>query len=335
MAKRAENEYIFADAYIGSFSKNLMTKKDFMRVATSKDLDSAETILREYGYGEADELKVGDIEAFIRREQNRLFDLIYDTLPERAELGFYLYPFDYHNVKVCLKAEILGLTPDSNYLVSTGSIDWMKIVSMVRDRNYAFMPVQMKHGIIEAMDRYSKSQDPQDIDIILDKACHKHMIEDAEATEEEFLIGMVRTKIDTLNISSFVRLKQLKKSIDFFKYVFLEGGNIPLDLLMGAYEDPYARVGEKLEAYGYKEVFVKGGKVLQDTGDYSLFEKLRDDKIMEWNKQAKYESFGIVPIAGYWYAKELEIDNLRITLTGKLFGFAPEEIEERLREPYV
>lgn len=335
MAKRKTDEYIFADAYIGSFSKNLMTKKDYMRVATSKDLDAAEAILREYGYGEAQELKDGDIEAFIRREQNKLFDLIYDTLPEQNELSLCLYPFDYHNVKVCLKAELLGLTPDANYLVSTGAIDWMKVVAMVRDRNYAFMPVHMKNAIIEAMDIYSKSEDPQDIDIILDKACYKHMLEDAEATEEEFLIGLVKVKIDTINLNTLVRLKQLKKSWDFFKYVYIEGGNIPLDIFQSSYDENYSRLGEKIESYGYKDVMAVGAKAVAETGDYLLFEKMLYNKIMEYNKKAKYVTEGIVPIAGYWYGKELEIDNLRITLTGKLFGFTPEEIEERLREPYV
>ena len=42
-----------------------------------------------------------------------------------------------------------------------------------------------------------------------------------------------------------------------------------------------------------------------------------------------------MPISGYWYAKELEIDNLRIILTGILIGSTPEEIGEKLREPYV
>ena len=48
--------------------------------------------------------------------------------------------------------------------------------------------------------------------------------------------------------------------------------------------------------------------------------------MMEFNKKAKYLTFGIVPIAGYWYAKEVEIDNLRIILTGILIGSSAEQI---------
>ena len=106
MAKRKIEEYTFADAYIGSFTRNLMSRKDMMRLASCKDLKAAEAVLQEFGYGEAKELYDDDIEWFIRREQNKLFDLIYDTVPERKELSMCLFPYDYHNIKVCLKSEL-------------------------------------------------------------------------------------------------------------------------------------------------------------------------------------------------------------------------------------
>lgn len=335
MAKNKKTDYIFADAYIGSFSKNMMTKKDLMRVATCSDLDQAETVLREYGYGEAKELKDGEIEGFIKREKNKLYNMVFSTIPDKKALDFMLYPFDYHNVKVCLKSELLGLTPDKYKLVSTGSIEWMKIVAMVRDRNYNFMPLPMKYAIKEALDLYSRSKDPQDIDIVLDKACYKNMLEDASKTKEEFLIGLVKMKIDILNLSSFVRLKMLHKTWDFYKHIFIECGNVNLDTIIQSYEEPFARLGEKLDLYGYKELLTYGGKELEESGDFSLFEKISEDIIMKYNKNAKYVPFGVVPIAGYLHGKDIEIDNLRIVLVGKRYGFSQKEIEERLRDTYV
>ena len=335
MAKRKTQEYIFADAYIGCFSKNLMSKKDCMRIATSRDFESAETVLREFGYGDVPELRDGNIEAFIRREQGKLYRLIFDTIPDREELALHLFPFDYHNVKVCLKAELLGITPDENYLVSTGSIDWMKTVAMVRDRNFSFMRPHMKEGINEAMEYFGKSKDPQDIDIILDKACYKDMIEKAEETQEQFVLDMVKTKIDLINLNTFVRCKKLGKPWDFFKKTFLEGGNVKYELLGECYQEGYGRIGEKLQPYGYENIMAEGAKNLQDTGDYTVFERMLADRLMEQNKKAKFQLFGIAPIAGYWFGKLVELDNLRLALNGNKFGFPPEEIEERLREPYV
>lgn len=335
MAKREHEEYTFADAYIGSFTKNLMTRQDMMRLASSKDLKAAEAVLQEFGYGEAKELYDDDIEWFIRREQNKLFNLIYDTLPERKELSLCLFPYDYHNVKVCLKSEFLGITPTEDHLMSNGDIDWKHMVAMVRDRNYSAMPATMKNAIIEVVDLFGRSGDPQEIDIILDKACYRQMLEAAEDTGEEFLIGIVKRQIDVLNLKTFVRLREIKKPWSFFQKVYLPGGNISEQFFVSSYEEAYGQVADKLGPYGLREAMAEGGQELKETGDFALFEKLCDDAMMHFNKQAKYETFGIVPIAGYWYAKELEIDNLRIILTGILIGSTPEQISEKLREPYV
>ena len=335
MAWRKYDEYTFADAYIGCFTKNLMSWQDMMRLASCKDLPSAEAILQEFGYGEAKELYEDDIEWFIRREQNKLYDLIYDTLPERKELALCLLPFDYHNIKVCLKAEFLGILPSEDLLVSTSDSDWKKLVAMVRDRNYAFMPPIMKNAIVEATDLFSRGGDPQEIDIIMDQACYRQMIQDAEKTGEEFLVGIVKLQIDINNLKTFVRLRQMGKPWSFFRKVFLPGGNISSELLISCYEEPYNQVADKLVPYGLSQAMAEGGRVISETGEFALFEKLCDNRMMEFNKRAKYETFGIVPIAGYWYAKEVEIDNLRIILTGILIGSSPEQISEKLRDPYV
>ena len=335
MAKRKENDYIFADAFIGCYVRNLMKRQDLMRLANCTDFDAAEALLQEFGYGESPEVKEGDVEAFIRREQNKLFDMIYNTLPERKELALYLYPYDYHNVKVCLKSELLGITPDDTFLMSTGDIEWNKMMAMIRDRNYMFMPVNMKHAIEEAMDLYSRGHDPQMIDIIMDKACYRDMLRATEESGEEFLIGIVKLQIDLLNLKAFVRLREIGKAWSFFQTVYLDGGNIQEQFYIQSWEEPYSQVADKLIPYGLKDMMAEGGRMIKEEGDFTLFEKMLEDALMEYNKKAKYLSFGIVPIAGYWLAKEVEIDNLRIVLTGILVGASPEETGERLREPYV
>lgn len=59
MAKRKIEEYTFADAYIGSFVKNMMNWQDMMRLTSCKDLKAAEAVLMEFGYAESKELQGG------------------------------------------------------------------------------------------------------------------------------------------------------------------------------------------------------------------------------------------------------------------------------------
>ncbi|XVG95410.1 V-type ATPase subunit [Eubacteriales bacterium KG127] len=328
-------EYTFATAYIGSFVSKLMSKQDLMRLAQAKDLAAIEGMLVEFGYGEAKELYEGDIEFFIRREQARLIKMIFSTVPRKEEMGLFTLPMDYHNVKVSLKSEFLGITPDDNNLVSSGGISQQMIMAMVKERNYIHMSAHMKTAIEEAVDAFSRSRDPQVIDLILDKACYEEMYEMALNVDVDFIINLVKKQIDILNLKTYVRLKEMKKTWNVFERVFLEHGEVPMILYTEHWEENYGQIAEHLAPYGLKEVLEKGSVQIVEKGDFSLFEKLCADALMEYNKTAKYESFGIAPIAAYWHAKEVEIDNLRIILLGKKVGLPPESIIERLREPYV
>ncbi|MGI6212008.1 MAG: V-type ATPase subunit [Anaerovoracaceae bacterium] len=336
MAKRSESEYIFADSYVGSNVARLMTTRDVMRVATSPDLESASVILREFGYDDDKYLHEGFIEPFIRREQRELYEEVFSVLPDRKELEFNLYPYDYNNLKVCLKAEQMGVVPDQlTNLMSTASIPPAVIVALVRDRNYDRMPPTMQRGVKEAIDAFARSKDPQVIDLILDRTCYLHMLEQARESEDDFLIEYVKMLIDAVNLSAFLRLRNLGKSWNFLKEIFIDGGHITSQMLIASFEEPASRVAEKVEPYGFGKAVAEGGKVLKETGSIATWEKLRDDAIMHYLKTAKFESFGVHPIQAYLCAKETEIDNLRVALSGVLFGFTPAEVEERLKESYV
>lgn len=180
----------------------------------------------------------------------------------------------------------------------------------------------MKEAVNRAAEVFGKGRDPQEIDIILDKACYSRMLNAAEKTENLFLINYVRLLIDILNVITFVRLRQMKKPWTFFSKVFLPGGQMAESLFVGGYEENYHKLAERFRPYGFAEIIEKGGEKVRETGMYSLLEKLCDNKRIEYIKDAKYISFGIEPAAAYLIAKDSEIKNLRMIFTGKIAGNA-------------
>lgn len=75
---------------------------------------------------------------------------------------------------------------------------------------------EMKQAVAEAADLFGRGGDPQEIDIIMDKACFSQIADAAEKSGDDFLIGFVRLQIDINNIKSFMRLRQIGKSMAFF-----------------------------------------------------------------------------------------------------------------------
>lgn len=335
MSRNKEDSYIFCAALMRASERTLLPEADLTKAAEAATFEDAMAVISEYGYGDGKALdNPRDFAKVLSAEEEKTYEFVFSALPEREELEFFQYSRDYHNAKAALKAEFLGIEPEK-YMTEGGKLSPKAMSDMIRERNFMFLSVHMKEAIAETIEVFGKSKDPQEIDIILDRACYQDMLTVALRVDNDFLIGYVKLLIDILNISTFVRLRQMKKPWTFFQKVFLDGGNIKQNLFVASYEEAYQQAADKFEPYGFGEIIEKGAAKAKDTGMYSLMEKLCDNKLIEYIKDAKFISFGIEPAAAFLVAKELEGKNLRMILAGKIAGTPKEVILERLRETYV
>lgn len=237
MSKNRDDSYIFCAALIRASERSFLPESELTRAAESADFAGAMSVLTENGYGslKAPE-RPRDFAKLLAEEERRNYDFVFSALPDQEELEMFRYPKDYHNAKAVLKAEFLGTDPEK-YLTEGGSFSPDAMVSMIRERNFVFMSSEMKEAVNRAAEVFGKGRDPQEIDIILDKACYSQMLDAAEKTENLFLINYVRLLIDILNVITFVRLRQMKKPWTFFSKVFLPGGQMAESLFVGGYEE--------------------------------------------------------------------------------------------------
>ena len=305
------SDYIFPCVVVRSKEVELLNREEILKLLELDSVQDIMNVLAEHGYGDGKELEnPREFEGILSKNLEETYETVYSTIPDEKELNFFKYPNDYHNLKVLLKAEFLE-TDARDLMIDSGTIPADQMEEMLRRRDFTQMTVEMRTAVDEAIELFAKSRDPQEIDIRLDKACYKDMLTDAEESGNQFLKEYVMQRIDLLNIDAFVRLKEVGKPRTFFKRVFLEGGNLDENAI------------EQRAALIVNEVGVSG------------VEKYLDNQKMEYVKDALYVPFGIEPIVGYLQAKESEVMNLRMILTGKISGMDDALIRERLRETYV
>lgn len=335
MAKIKDTDYLFSTARVRSVEKNMLSRERAEKMIDAKTIEDALKVLEDidYGYG-GETTDANNYEKLLTEEHKKTYDFITSIAPELDYFNMFLYPYDYHNLKVIMKSEYSG-TDFSDAFVDTGSIDLKVLMYSVKERDFSELTDNMENALKEIIEIFPKSNDPQVIDIILDKYCYDEMLKSAEETKSKFIIDYVKMQIDAINVKTYVRLKKMNKSWDFFTKVFLHGGNINEQIFIKNYDETFEKFGEQLSAYGFKEAFLEGTEALAETGKFTTLEKLLDNKIIEHIRSAKYISFGIEPLAGYLIAKDNEIKIARIILAGRLAGISPELIRERLRETYV
>lgn len=335
LAKIKDTDYLFSTARVRSVEKNMLTRERAEKMIDAKTTSDALRVLDDINYGNGSEsIDPNYYEELLTEEHKKTYDFITSVAPDLEYFNMFLYPYDYHNLKVIMKAEYLGIEA-SDALVDTGSIELKFLKYSVKERDFSGLTENMEKALKEIIEAFPKTNDPQLIDIILDKYCYEEMLSSAEKTKSDFIIDYVKMQIDAINLKTYVRLKKMNKSWDFFTKVFLRGGKITEQLFIKNYDDPFEKFAEHLSAYDFKEIFLEGTSALEETGMFTTLEKLLDNKLMQHVRNAKYVPFGIEPLAGYLIAKDNEIKIARIILAGKLAGISPELIRERLRETYV
>ncbi|MCD6420186.1 MAG: V-type ATPase subunit, partial [Synergistetes bacterium] len=75
--------------------------------------------------------------------------------------------------------------------------------------------------------------------------------------------------------------------------------------------------------------------VFEEKRSLAVIEKQVDNYLVSFVDRCKYIMFGIEPVVAFWIAKEIEIKNLRVIITGKRAGIPDELLKERLRDVYA
>ena len=243
----------------------------------------------------------------------------------------FLYPHDYHNLKVALKNELLE-EPREIY-TEGGSVPVEELREAVKNRDFGVLTERMKAGVQEALDIYNKTSNSQMIDIVLDRYCFLDMSDAAQRLNNNFLAAHVKTQVDVANVKALLRLRRMGKSQEFAEAVFFEGGTTPPDRYAAAFNASEEELPNQLG--GVSTLVQRALAELKGGGGMSAFELYCDNYLMDYIKTAKYISFGAeVPMA-YLLAKETEYKVISMILAGRQTGLDANSIKERLRALYV
>ena len=322
-----EQIYPYAVSKIRIKELNLLTKHELENLADEVNLDRIKSVLIDKDYNFEIIEKIEDFESVLKNEHIKLYNLIKELIPEQEFINLFLCKNDYHNVKLILKAKIAGKEYKEN-LVDAGTIELSKIEENIEKEDYSSFSKYMQEAIkkIKNIPEYEKR--PYIIDSILDAKSFEEMKEMAEGTKCEFLVKYVEKLITLINIKTFFRVARMFDcNKEMFNISYIEGGNIAKETFLESLGQDLQN--SKLKYEGIKEIY---DQAFYNPENFDIF---CDNYIMDYMKDSKLKALTIEPIVAYIYAKETEIKNIRIILTGKLNNINSKLIKERLRESYV
>lgn len=323
----SEQIYPYAVSKIRVKELNLLTKHELENLAEEVNLDRIKSVLIDKGYNFELIEKMEYFEIVLKNETIKLYNLVKELIPEQDFANIFLCKNDYNNVKLILKAKIVGKEYE-NSLIDAGIMELSKLKEGIENEDYSLFSKYMQEGIKRIKNIPEYENNPYVIDCILDAKSFEEMKEMAETTKCDFIIKYVKKLINLINIKTFFRIaKTFGRDKKLFDIAYIEGGDISKEVFLESLSQDIQN--SRLKYEGIKEIY---DQALYNSEN---FDKFCDNYIMDYMKESKLKALTIEPIVAYIYAKETEIKNIRIILTGKLNNINSKMIKERLRESYV
>jgi len=318
--------YPYAVARIRMLERSLLTEKEYTQMIDARSADEAMKILMDAGYGEFGMADARDFETLLSAQLSKAYSDVRELTTENF-MDVFLYKNDYHNLKVLIKADITETDADA-YLIGGGTVDLEVMKNAFAGKNFSTIPYEMQEAVAAAYEAYGKNQSGQAVDIVLDKAAFRQMSLTAKKSGSDFIKKYVEYVCDITNLKNFLRVKTMRRPFEMFAEIYVEGGSITADAFRTAFGADTPWGGFKGSQYG--ELCAEG----MPQG-FTVFERLCDNFIMAFIREAKYRSLTMEPMAAYIYARETEVKTVRIIMSGKLNDIDADIIKERLRDAYV
>lgn len=325
--------YAFATGRIRALEAKLLTRAHYQRLLDAPDAGEAWRALAELGYATVAERRLDEYEDVLTGELRRLYALVAALAPDPERLVWLARRYDFHHIKVYLKAKLLGEDPRAGVLDGVGTVPPKLIEASVNTGVWSALPLELAEAGERALRAYESTRHAQMIDIIVDQGLFGYL---RRATlGHPFAETLVAIWVDLLNLKTLVRAKLMGKDRAFASRVLVPGGSLEDSRLLALMDAAIETWAEELRHTPYSPVLSRGLASLAEKKSLTLLEKLSDDFVMDFLRRAKLALYGAEPLIAYVFAKETELKNIRIILVGKLNGVAPETIAEHLREPYV
>ena len=316
----------YACGRVGVLKRNALHQAQLDRLLSAHHYDEATRVLADIGFASTD---IVDFQAAADAHVRNACELISSVSPEPAITDSFLLRYDVHNLKVLLKSRHLAQQPQ--FLSLCGTIGVEKLRHCVADRTYALLPVELK----KAMDMLEKTGaaqfDPMKIDTELDKAMYRQIFANIQGKRSAIVATRYfRAKVDLQNTIMLLRLKAMGKDAAAFEDIALEGGNAQPKVLANAFAEN-ERLARQLRRYSaqlYQAVLAAS----VDAKKLPFLEKVADDYLYSLFRSFRYDPASMEILISYLLQKQREATDVRLIMAGKLNGFKPEAITERVRE---
>lgn len=315
------------------YEKRLLDRARLDKMIDARDADEAFKILMDTDYAKsADGVNgVGDYELLLKNETARTFKAGSEMLGgDKRIIEILSLKYDYHNLKTMVKSKVSGRDMSDLFIYSSDNKP-DKIKLQFDSGHFTDTKSEFVNALKDAEAKYTDTQDPQMVDVVMDRAYYRHLKAIAESIGIDLFSDFVSASIDFYNVSSMLRAVKMGKDTNFLKEILVDGGGISVNKLISLSREEFDRLAITLKSEKIGRSLVDCIEDYKVSGcSLTVVDSMRDSYLSRLNSDSRFVAFGPEPIFAYLVAKEKEISVVRLILVGKLNKISSAKLRERL-----
>ena len=320
-------DYIYAAARVRSLETSLLAKSDMDALLSCKDYETALGLVRSNGWG-GNSASSMDEDKILNYETEKTWATVRDLIGDNEVMDVIRLPRRYHNLKAAIKAAVDGKPEGEIFYEGTG-IEPDELIDIIRKGNTEKLPPEMRTCSDEAYKSFAHTGNGQMSEAIIDAACLDDMASRAKKTDVALVREYAEFFVASADIRIAYRCASTGRPKDFTGRSLVECKGLDRSRLLQSAMSGVTALYEYLNETVYKDAVPELQK------GSAAFERWVDNSLMKIISSGKTDSFTAGAIAAYAVARQTEIKNVRIILSGKRNGIDDALIAERIRDTYV
>lgn len=326
------SNYAYIVGRLRALETKMINQTLLERLLDAKDADEAFRVINDMPLimGSMGEYGPDSFNKVLVDALHKMKDLFIQMAPYPLHLNFLWYKYDFHNLKVILKAELTekGYSDVSHALIDLGNIsseNWEKYLLEGKK-------IELTEDLLSVIGKvkalYEKTYDPQVIDMVIDQ----HLLDEQKKIAGEMGSKMISDYlsriIDFSNLKAFIRVKELNRNLAYLETMLLSGGNIDLSVFTSAFERGYDELKTLLDKQLHGDDLAASLEEFIQNRNMSVAEKKYHDLQQKFMRESRRISFGPEPVFAFFWRFENHLNIIRSVLIGKLNKLPTEDISK-------
>ncbi|HHY46628.1 MAG TPA: hypothetical protein GX506_04930, partial [Firmicutes bacterium] len=232
--------WAYSVARIRALETRLVDKSKVTRILEADTLEDAIKVLQETEYSaymSSLHSAEGREEAF-SHELARVYRTVGDMVPEDWPVYLLRARYDYHNLKVALKASLTGQEAVPAAFSRLGRVAPEAISEAVKSNSLSDLPTDLRTAAITARAAYEEAGRLSALDGAVDRGMFSYLIDHTPLPGGKFLRGYFARLADIVNIRATVRARAMGLGPGQLGSMLVPGGYIDRDRFVAAYSGP-------------------------------------------------------------------------------------------------